>query len=294
MADRAKFQRDYILQIQSNRDPDQFFYLKPPLTLHFDISRSTLTSANFARLSVINLAPDTRAAIFHDRMRITANDYQKMALYAGYETTEKNLVFLGNVFEATSQKNGTDWRTDMNGFDGGVGLLSGHIALTTPAGWTMEQVLKKLTGAMDFVSFGAVGNMVVKNSRAVSMSGAPWEIFQRLVGDGLAFCDNGNVYALMENEYLVKPGMEEYVYGPDNIIGSPRRGDATVEVDVVFEPGVFIGMPISLRSLEPVYNGRYQLRAIRHRGTISGAVGENAITTLTLFKNKTMRPVYLK
>jgi hypothetical protein len=127
------------------------------------------------------------------------------------------------------------------------------------------------------------------------MAGNAWDIYRRIVGDGVAFVDMQHVYGLKENEYLVKPGQIELILGPNNILGTPRRIGAIVEVDMIFEPSVFIGQSVTINSLETVYNGTYQLRGIHHSGIISESVSGAATTTLSLWVGtQTLKAVQTK
>lgn len=284
MTTTAKFQRDYLFSIQGNQDKTQFFSAQPPLTIEFDIVRNTFASANTGRFRIYNLAESTRKNLFHVRYDIDEKNYQKVQMFAGYKTNKQlPMVFLGNVFTASTKRAGPDWITEIEAFDGGVGMLTGQISLTKPKGWSAQEVLKTLVGVMPYTQFGAAGDITATNTRGISMIGNAWDIFKRIVGDGVAFVDMNNVYGLKENEYIVKPGQIELIVGSHNILGTPRRVGAIVEVDMVFEPSVFVGQAVTINSLETVYNGTYQLRGIHHRGTISEAVCGDAITTLSLW-----------
>jgi len=292
----AKFQRDYLFSIQGNIDKTEFFSITPPLTIEFDIVRNTFSSANTGKFRIYNLAENVRRNLFHVRYDIDEKNYQKVQMFAGYKTNKQlPMVFLGNVFTASTRRTGTDWITEIDAFDGGVGMLTGQISLTKPAGWSAAEVMKTLVGVMPYTQFGAVGDITVNNTRGISMAGNAWDIFKRIVGDGISFIDLQNVYGLKENEYLVKPGQIELLLGPNNILGTPRRVGAIVEVDIIFEPAVFVGQAVTINSLETVYNGSYQLRGIHHHGTISEAFCGEAITTLSLWVGtKTLQAVQTK
>ena len=280
----SKFQRDYLFSVQSNLDAAEYYSVQPPLTIEFDIVRNTFASANTGRFRIYNLSESKRRNIYHVRYDIDEKHYQKVQMFAGYKTNKQlPMIFLGNVFTASTKRAGVDWITDIEAFDGGVGMLTGQISLSKPAGWSATEVLRTLAGAMPYTRFGAVGDITAKNTRGISMVGNAWDIFKRIIGDGVAFIDLQNVYGLKENEYLVKPGQIELILGSNNILGTPRRIGAIVEVDIIFEPSVFVGQAVAINSLETVYNGIYQLRGIRHRGTISDAVCGDAVTTLSLW-----------
>ena len=296
MMDAPKFIRDYTLQVQSNRgDATDQYTISSPITLEFDISRNIMSQANYAKFTLYNLAPDTRAAIYHDRMRVTPSAFQQIKLIAGYESSkQRSLLFLGNIRTANSQRRGPDWITSIDAMDGGMCFVSGQVGLTIPVGATPESVARIMTQSMDFVSFGAVGDVKFKNSRPMAMAGSAYEITQRLYQNSNFFVDSGITYILNDNEYLVKPGEMDLKLNTNNIIGSPRRQEGWIDVDMIFEPGAYPAQRAFLSSRDGVYDGEYIVRGIKHSGTISGAVCDKAITTLSLWSgNETLTPVYL-
>ena len=290
----VKFQRNYSLSIEERGRQNTITIPgagQPMLTIDFDIRRGVFAEANTAKLTIYNLGPDTRARLYHDRYRISSTTFQKIQMFAGYNTSKtQTMIFLGNLIEAKSYKTRTDWVTEISGFDCGLGLLKGNISLTVDK-WTVESIAKTLTQKMQFVAFGAVGNIKTKSSRRISMVGSAFEIMQRLCGDGLVYADNGVLYAIREDEYIKKPGQVDLVCGPNNILGTPVRGEGLLDVKIVFEPSAFVGQAIQLQSKEAVYNGEYVVRGIRHQGTISDSVCGTATTTLTLWAAKELKPV---
>ena len=296
MSDPNKFLREYTLQVQSNRgDANDIYTISSPITLDFEISRNVMAEANYAKLTLFNLAPNTRAAIYHDRMGVTPAAFQKIQLVAGYKSSkQKSLLFLGNVMTANSQRIGPDWKTSIDAIDGGMGFVSGQISLTVPVGASAATVAKMLTKGMDFVSYGVTGNVTFKNSRPIAMVGSAYEISQRFFQNNNFFIDNGMTFVLNDNEYLVRPGEADLALNSSNIIGSPRRQEGWIDVDVIFEPGAYPAQRAFLTSREGVYNGQYQVRGIKHSGTISGSICDKAVTTLSLWSgNTTLTPVYL-
>ena len=279
-----KFQRTYLLSVQSTVDRTQYFSLTPPFTLEFDINRTMNSNANTGRFRIYNLAKDTRNGMFHVRYDTSKAHYQRIQMFAGYLTNNiRPLIFIGNVRVCGTQRQGPDWITDIDAFDGGVGMLVGQAFIERKAGWTASDVLKTLVGTMPFTQFGAVGDISIQNTRGLSMAGNSWDVCSRLVGKNLAYIDLNKAYFHKENEYLKRPGQIELILGSDNIIGTPKREAAIIEVDMIFEPSVFMGQAVKLQSLQSIYDGTYQVRGIRHRGTISGAICGEATTTLTLW-----------
>lgn len=287
-----KFQRDYKLTIQGNKSLAPFvttYEYKPttiiqyPITLDLEIVRNTLASANTGKFTLWNLGPDTRAALFHDRYD-TLN-YRQITLNAGY-TTDKTLpiIFQGNILQAYSKRQGANWLTEIECFDGGFGMRNGEVHVSKPAGWNFKDLISTLMGKMPGVTEGAISETIaVPNTRGITVVGNAWDSIRSLSGTGIPFVDNESVNVLAENEYLLVDGAIPIIDSSTGILGSPRRQQAMLEVDTIFEPRAVVGQLVNLQSMVKQFNGDYQIRGIRHSGRISGAFDQGVKTTLSLF-----------
>ncbi len=290
----TKLQRNYLLSIQK-RDKSGFLNIQKPFTLEFDVNRSVFSDSNRGTFRIYNLPKDMRQQIYHDRYRVLEEGYQRIQMFAGYDSAaSKSAIFVGNLMSASSRKEGPDWITEVEAFDGFFAMLTGNISLTTGDSWDLPTILRTVAGSMPFSSVGAIGNLSTRQSRPVSMAGNAWEVFNRLSKEANCFLDNEKIYALNDDEYVVHPGQVDIVAGPDNIIGSPRRGEGVLEIEMIFAPEAFVSQRVVLSSLEPVYNGTYVVRGVHHSGTISDAVCGSATTTLTLWAARNLTPVVSK
>ena len=282
-----KFGRNYLLSVQGNRQSGGDTYsIQMPLTLEFEVERNMWGQANSGRFRIYNLAEKTRNNLFHVRFDTAIENAQMIRMFAGYDSQHNApMIFFGNVRRCTTMRKKVDWITDIDAWDGGLGMVVGQITLEKKsANWSPEEIMRTISGSMPFVQYGAIGNINIKSSRGVSMAGNSWDVAGRLFGAGvLRFVDNGMTYAIKETEYLVKPGATTLIIGPDNIIGTPRIDAGVMEVDIIFEPSVYVAQAVQVTSLNSICNGTYQLRGFKHAGTISGAVCDKAITTLQLW-----------
>lgn len=283
-----------MLQVQSNLDPAIQYAITTPLTLEFDVDKKIMSKNQSGIFRIYNLAPEIRAAVFQDPFRIEGGDFRKIAFSAGYESqSQLNLCFAGGINSASSYRQGPNWITEIRAEDGVLGFMSGVVSFQRPAGWDAAEVIEALCGRMSYGQFGGVGNVVVNNSRELAAIGSPYELMRSLMGAGQMFYDNGILYGMNDNEYLDKPNALTLVYGPDNILGSPRRGGTVTHVETIFEPGAYLGQRVHLTSMEPIFNGFWQVRGLRHSGTISQGVCGSATTSFTLFRgsNTQLSPV---
>ena len=101
--------------------------------------------------------------------------------------------------------------------------------------------------------------------------------------------------------YINKPGpCNEIIVGEipvissaTGLLGSPRRGNATLEFDMIFEPRLTIYQLVRLDSTtQPLYNRNWKVMGIEHQGTISPRISGDALTKVTLlFTNTDFVPI---
>jgi hypothetical protein len=279
----VKFGRTYSMKIQID-DELEAVEIDYPMTLEFNVVRNTFASANTGSFTIYNLGEDRRRQIFHDRYDVQL--YRQIILQAGYsseQNTPLSTIFQGNVRSAYSYKRKQDWTTVIEGWDGGYGILNGQISQSVSTNQTMSQIIQSLVKAMPNVSAGTIDVPDIQKSRGVSLFGNAWDIIRRLTGNNTGYIDNENVNVVGQGTYVTPPDGIPLITSDTGLLGTPRKLGALLEVDMIFEPRIFINQLVDLESLESYYNGQYAVMGITHRGTISGAICGDAITTLSLW-----------
>ena len=278
-----KFGRTYSMRIQVDEELNSV-EIDYPLTLEFEVVRNTFASANTGRFTIYNLGQDTRRQVYHDRYDTLT--YRQIILQAGYESdnnTPLATIFQGNVRSAYSYRRKENWTTVIDGFDGGYGIINGQTSISVAAPWNVANVVKQLIGAMPNVSAGTVNIPGVQNSRALSLFGNAWDIVRRISGNNTAFIDSEKVNVVTQGTYVVPVGGIPLISSNTGLLNTPRKLGALLEVDMIFEPRISVNQLVQLESEETYYSGEYAVMGITHRGTISGTVCGEAITTLSLW-----------
>lgn len=269
----ARFGRTYEIIIQ-NPQGDQIL-ISPPFTAEFRVVRNTLASANTCDLTIVNLSRATRERLFKDRYSIT--EYWQMRIRAGYERLET--VFLGNIYEAFSFKQNTEWMTKLTGFDGMYGIQNGFTARTIQGGTEKESIVTDLISDIPNVVAGVLGSPAQGSSgRGKVLFGQSSKVLSEEV-DGQYFIDNETVNVMSRDEIDSRQ-----VVVVDRLYQTPRRSEATIEAETIFLPGAKIGTYAELRSVEEIYNGQYKIQGFTHSVKISQADSGSATTTLNLYK----------
>lgn len=278
-----KFGRTYSMKIQVDNDLNSVL-LNYPLTLEFEITRNTFASANTGRFTLYNLGEDTRRLVYHDRYDMLT--YRQIILQAGYESennTPLATIFQGNVRSAYSYKHKENWTTVIDAWDGGFGIVNGQISTSLSPSLSASDVIKNLVQAMPNVVPGTVNIPGMQSSRSATFFGNVWNIIRRVAGNNTAFIDNEKVNVVTQGTYVTPPSGIPLVTSSTGLLGTPRKLGALLEVDMIFEPRIAVNQLVSLESEETYYNGQYAVMGFTHRGTISGAICGDAITTLSLW-----------
>ena len=277
-----KFNRRYVLKLETA--DKRVVTIGGDLTIEFNIVRNTLASANTASFSVKNLAPKTRSAVYKDLYNV--EEFRAIQFFAGYDDLQKNakltLLFNGTIKSAYNNRpaGGTEFSTDIECFDGTLSAFD-NINLNIKKGVELKEIFKEVTKSMTDIDGFTIGDgFNQKTYRGSTFMGNPKDYLRNLSG-GKMFVDSRGVYILQENEVL--QGSIKKIDNSNGILGTPRRQELFVEIDMLFEPRLKPAQLIELESVSaPEHNGTYKVVGFRHSGIISGSEGGTAITTATL------------
>lgn len=277
----VKFGRNYSLRVELNSG--DILTIAPPFTLEFDISRKLYSSANFSSLRIYNLSQNNR-----NQIRKDVTDYgnfRSVELAAGYGKVLP-IVFKGNITQAWSVREGTNFITQIESFDGGFAYsngftdgAAGQFAAATP----LKAVITSLADSLPGVSLGAIGDYsyITQPARGPSYSGPTCSLLSELTGGGF-FIDNSKVNCLGDSECL--GGNIQVINAKSGLLGTPVREQTILHFDMLFEPQLLIGQKIQLQSVTDAnFNGYYKITALHHRGIISESVCGSAVTTASMF-----------
>lgn len=271
-----KFGRKYKLDVELKGGGT--LTIEPPFTIEFDIMRNIFSSANFSTIRILNLSANNR-----NKIRKDVSDYldlRAIELKAGYGSNLP-VIFSGNVSQAWSVREGTNFITQIESFDGGFAFANGITSETFPANTAQATVIETLLKALPGVTVGAVGEYPGSLSRGNSYVGNTCDLLRELTGGGF-FIDNRKANCLGNNEYL--DGEIQVINAQAGLLGTPIREQSILHFSMLFEPKLIVGQKVRLESQTDVnFNGEYKVISVEHRGTISEAVCGDATTLVGLF-----------
>lgn len=313
MALGNKFQRFYQLVVELRNDiilnksiPNvggTFQTIELPFTVEFDIERKNFGSANTANFRIYNLNANTRNLIRYDQFDMGI--FRSITFYAGYQGIQPAIAFNGNFSRAYSVREGVDFVTHIEAYDGSFGFATSTSNIQFPAGTPFNAVLANLM--LNFQSAGInpglIGPTFISKGpllRGNTFSGSTYSLIKELTGNGF-FVDNMKAHCLCDNEAF--PGSVAQIDSSFGLLNTPYLEQTYVMFDILFEPRLQIGQTILLNSLttspnissfsnlasltasNSTYN-LYKIVGLRHRGTISGAVCGDAVTTVSCLYSK--------
>lgn len=296
-----KFGRNYVLDIQEQTGSllgtaasiasaitGSTLTISLPFTIEFDITRSVLTSANVCQIRIYNLSELKRNFIRHNEFDY--GNYRSIRLKAGYGDNLAT-VFQGNISQAWSVREGNNFITQIECFDGGFAYNNGLSNLNIPRGSDLKLAIAALAKDLPHITVGAIGGYLGTLVRSNTYSGNTMQLLSDLTGGG-AFIDSEKLNALRNNEFIAAGGPPPVISSKSGLLGTPVLEQSYLHFDMLFEPLLNVGRLIILNSSTGSnFNGEYSVKAVKHRGVISSAVAGTAITSGTFFKEKSPIPV---
>ena len=270
---QRRFGRRYRVTIQNPRGEQ--YVITPPLTFRCDITRNVQSEANEFNATIVNLRPQTRNGIFKDRYAVT--EYWQVRIEAGYRTL--HTVFLGNLYESYSYKEGSEWYTELSGYDGLFGIQNGLVAESFSAGTNIADEISAVSSSMPNVLAGDFGAPAQgQTERGHSYFGRPRDVLEQIVGDNW-YIDGEKLYVADALEVIRQ---EVAVFDSRELLSTPRRRETFLDFEILFYPEINVGQWAEVRSLNEVYNGQYKVIGFTHNFEWSGAESGEAKTQVQL------------
>lgn len=270
-----KFDRQYEIRIKT---PDGTSYtIKNPISAVIDVDRSVMSSVNNSSITLYNLAPETRNALYKDKYAFQL--YWQMSIVAGYAGTDLYEIFRGNIQEAYSYKQGADWITKIDAYDGAFQIQNGFVNETMQKGISLKDAVARVVHTMPELLLGVLGAQTEATTvRGQTVVGPSYDEIQKMTKN-TAFIDNETIHVLNENEIIAG---DPFVLDGDNLFTTPMRRDTYLEVQTLFSPEIRVGYGCQMTSSDPRFNGLYAVLGVKHSLTVSGATAGDAITTISL------------
>lgn len=275
-----KFGRNYTLSIEVAKG--QNITVALPYAIEFEINRNTLASSQTATFRIYNMAESTRDLIWKDQYLWT--QFRAIQFSAGYGNTTP-LVFNGTIKQAYSEHpEGTENAvTVIEAYDGGYQITNGLTNMTIAVGASAQQTIMTLAKSLPGITgTPIVGSFPVTTKRGEVLFGNTWDMILKKSG-GLGCIDNGQPKILNLNDTVT--GTIPLIDASTGLLGAPKRTNAMITFDMLFEPRITIGQALALKStFNSLLNGNYKVMGFTHRGKITDSGDpDKAKTTVNLW-----------
>lgn len=276
-----KFGRNYSLTIQVEEGNPEGIIIKPPFTLEFDINRNYLATVSNSAFRIYNLSEKNRSQIRKD-----LRDWgllRQIAFKAGYGE-KLTLAVAGNITQAFSVREGNNFITQVECFDGGFAFENAIVNTQYPEGTPQKTIAEDLVRSLaDYgIKKGAIGDIPGSISRGNAYTGNTCNVLREIT-TGNFFIDGGKANILGENEVIESTVF--VINSSSGLLGTPTRENSLVNLTMLFEPRIDVGHLVKIESTtEKNFNGFYKVAGIKHKGIISESVSGTATTSLTLVK----------
>lgn len=268
--------------------------IKNPFTLIFNIKRKAMASVNTGNFQIYNLSQTNRNQLYKDYTNLLC--FRRMTLRAGYASQGiLPVIFDGNIKWCTSYRGQgqTNFVTEIEAFDWSFPVTNAHTTQsfsgTVPKQKIVDQLIKDLMAmgpSNHHLNRGYIHNYVDENSQPLtqynrSLSGYTWDLLKDET-ESACFIDNGSLNILAGDDCF--QGSFPQISSATGLLGTPKRSETWVLVEILFEPSLAVGQKISLLTVsQQMFNGDYKIYGINHFGTISDAVGGKCQSNISLF-----------
>jgi len=262
-------------------------FITPPFTVKIKVDRKKMASTNKANITIYNLGKATRNKLYKDRYDMI--NYWQIKIEAGYGDNDRsdfsnmlNLpeIFRGNIYECNSQKDGNNWITSIDAFDGMYGIQNGFVSQTFNAGTTNKNIVQSLIGTMSKLTPGSLGSPTDGSITKGQVIFGQSKKELNTQTNGQWFIDNEKVHVLGDDEVI---GDQIIKLDSSLLRKTPKRSETFLDVDCLFFPEANIGQIIAFESEEEIYNGQYACWGLSHDFNYSGASCEDSGTVLNLY-----------
>ena len=284
-----KFNRQFILRIEN--DEGDYHEITSPLTCEFNITRHNLAATNVANFVLYNLSSVIRNSIYKYSGDVWT--VRQIEFYAGYEQMNGGQLprcFKGQVLNCFSVRQGSDYRTEIEAFEMFPELILDQISENIYKNTPLSLAINRIAGSVKGLGAVTISKTYSETTkRTVSMMGCPYEILVALskgnsYTESNFYTDSNNAYFILPTELINGENLVEIVAANDTgLLGTPRYFNEKLEVDMIFEPRIIPSQLVTVEAFDDMmFNGDYKLVGFIHAGIISGAIGGDCRTTMTL------------
>lgn len=241
---------------------------QPLLRMRFDVTKTNNREPNTAKLTIWNLAEDSRSKLQSEDLEVI--------IEAGY-VDELVQIFKGDLETATTTKESVNWMTELELGDGSTLMQSSRINEGFRGGQAPGAILKKAAAALGLdagnidekVSADGARSVLKQFINNVILSGKTTDVLDEVAASlGLNYSvQDKSLQLLAKGESLSDPAVPLSV--KTGLIGSPKIGEkGVISVESLMNGVMKPGRKIDLDSV--ALSGAYIAQKVQHVGDTWG------------------------
>ncbi len=244
--------------------------IQPELTIDFDITKSVSGGLNVCRFKVYNLSDNKRQQLTKDKEQRAVMPFD---FYIGYQD-KIELVFSGNVYEAFSERSGTDFITTISSVDGGFDQQNSYTSKTV----TTDGVNELLEDMPNTTKGHLPTSNIIERARV--LVGSTYDLIKSYVKeDETIFIENSTLNILKDTETLGKDPVKIH---SGMLLGTPKKKNSRVTFSTLINPAITIGNLVELSSTDARLDNIYKVQDIRYRGSNYNSDWEQVCTCMLM------------
>lgn len=256
----TRFIRQYELTIQVS--PTQQILVKPPFRIQFDGYKSIKPGLNKLNIKIYNLKESTRLQLIKDED--DKKDYLRVIFNAGYDQLQA--MFVGNINKGYTSKEGSDFVTTLECFDGGRDYISAFTSKTIKG---KQNAIDAIIGDMPNTNKGVISKRNPITRPKVLVGSSSKLIEEQLQKDENFFIDEERVNIIKDNEYISDSAI--VINASTGLLNTPTRDKNVIDASLLLNPLIKLGSLVSLETITATHlNGICRVDAIAYNGDYEG------------------------
>lgn len=253
------FYRDYELKIAVN---GTMITIKPEIRVAFNAVKVNDATLGKSRLIIYNLKESTRLALNKDASQAKRIH---VSLSIGYDGRLQKL-FSGDIYTCSSVRQGNDFITSMEIYDGGYDYFNSFTAKTVR---TKGQAITSILEDMPNTDKGKI-TQLQELLRPKVLVGNTFKCIRNLISSNERYyIDNGQLF-IVKNEEVIS-GHEPIVSARTGLLNTPKREFSKVTFDTMLNPALRLsGKCVIDSKYDPHLNGLYRIFSINYVGDYGG------------------------
>ena len=268
---------DYIIEVEGKNG--KIYTIKGlennSLTIEYNTIKTYTTEANTLTLTIYNLSQDIRENLKKVKLDRSVRGITLSIGYNGNLT----VIFAGTIKECSSERVGSNFKTNIIGWDGGEAMLYSNTNVTIT---NDINLYNRLLNDLKNIKIGYITPTAKYKletaKRGQVLTGKTWELLKKYQGDYVMFIDNMRLYIMDKNEVLQ---LTYDITTKNGILNTPRDQGGTIELELIGEPNLRLNSIVNLiLEDDKTWNGQYKIVKIENTGTISKIGGSNSWRTI--------------